>query len=115
MQFVIRLTVIPKSNNSFLKEKYLILHLQPLLDRLESYAEDPSLANPRKAPGAQPFISLPPDFEPIAAKPVFFDLANNHIDFPSLDDLAEPSASAAQGGGGITGFVKGWMGWGNKK
>lgn len=88
--------------------------LQPLIDRLDSYAEDPSLSGPRRTPGAQPFIPMPPDFEPVAAKPVFFDLANNHIDFPPLDDLVESGTSGAPGGG-ITGFVKGWIGWGGKK
>ncbi len=49
--------------------------------------------------------SVPPDFMPMAGKPVFFDLALDHIEFPSLADRVEKK------GGGLTGFVKGLF-WG---
>ena len=89
-----------------------ILHfcLQPLEDRLDEYAEDKSLT------GKKPFVaSFPPDFEPIPCRPLFFDLALNHVDFPSLDDKLEQTQKKAAGGG-LTGLVKGWLwGGGDKK
>ncbi|XP_074647585.1 signal recognition particle subunit SRP68-like [Tubulanus polymorphus] len=77
---------------------------KPLIDRLDEYVTDSSLTG--KKPNLVPF---PPDFQPIACKPLFFDLALNHLEFPSLDDKVEQKR-----GGGITGFVKGWL-WGSKK
>ena len=79
----------------------------PLCDRLDKYAEDPSLTS--KTPNV---VHFPPDFEPIPAKPLFFDLALSHVEFPSLDDKLEQKKQQ----GGLTGFVKGWLGgWGGKK
>lgn len=53
----------------------------------------------------------------VPCKPLFFDLALNHIDFPSLDDKIETKKQAAGPAvGGLTGLVKGlWGGWGMKK
>lgn len=71
-----------------------------LMDRLDEYYEDPSLVS------QQPQIAqFPPDFRPIPCKPLFFDLALNQVEFPSLDDKIEQKK-----GGGITGFVRGWLG-----
>jgi len=71
-----------------------------LMDRLDDYYEDPSLVS------QQPRIAqFPPDFKPIPCKPLFFDLALNQVEFPSLDDKIEQKK-----GGGITGFVRGWLG-----
>ncbi|CAM6001803.1 unnamed protein product [Sphagnum balticum] len=36
--------------------------------------------------GKVPLVRLPPQYEPIPMKPLFFDLAHNHVKFPSLDD-----------------------------
>lgn len=73
---------------------------QLLVDRLDTYLEDKSLttSKPRIA-------AFPPPFEPIPCKPLFFDLALNHIEFPSLDDVVDTKK-----GQGLTGFVKGWLG-----
>ncbi|XP_064480527.1 signal recognition particle subunit SRP68-like [Ornithodoros turicata] len=71
-----------------------------LLDRLDTYMEDSRLLG--KNPNIAPF---PPDMEPIACKPLFFDLALNHIEFPSLEDVAE-----SKKGQGLTGLVRGWLG-----
>ncbi|CAH1249687.1 SRP68 [Branchiostoma lanceolatum] len=56
-------------------------------------------------------VTFPPNFQPIPCKPLFFDLALNHVEFPSLQDrLAEQKK-----GGGIANMVKGWFwGGGNK-
>ncbi|XP_065186896.1 signal recognition particle subunit SRP68-like [Sycon ciliatum] len=75
---------------------------KPLLDRLDSIAADKGLTT-----GQPNIIAFPPDFEAIACKPLFFDLALNHIDYPDLDDRIEKQA------GGLTGFVKGLF-WGGK-
>ena len=84
------------------KYSIFILLQVPLSDRLDDYVDDPSLLS--KKPNLVPF---PPDFEPIPAKPLFFDLALSHVEFPSLDDKLEQKKQ----GGGITGLVKGWGGW----
>ncbi|XP_075216781.1 signal recognition particle 68 [Lycorma delicatula] len=81
----------------------------PLIERLEEYWEDPGLAN--KQPN---IMKLPPDMQPIPCKPLFFDLALNLVEFPSLEDKLDASAKKANAAG-LTGFVKGLWGWGGKK
>lgn len=51
---------------------------------------------------------LPSEYRPLPGKPLFYDLALDHIEFPSLSHRIEKK------GGGITGFVKGLF-WGGKK
>lgn len=84
-------------------------------------------------------VTLPPDFVPAPAKPIFFDLALNHVQCPDLTDklpreaksagkaktagaasaadsgAAGPGQGGSGSGGGISGFVKGWLSWGGKK
>ena len=48
----------------------------------------------------------------VACKPLFFDLALNHVNLPSLADQMETKKATAAG---ITGFVKGLWGWGAGK
>lgn len=55
--------------------------------------------------------NFPPAYQPIACKPLFFDLALNHVQFPSLEDKLEQK----KGGQGLTGMVKGWLWGGSKK
>lgn len=82
-----------------------------LVDRLDEYIEDPSLTsnNPCVAQVPSPMTSVP-------CKPLFFDLALNHVEFPSLEDKIESKKQAAGASvGGLTGLVKGlWGGWGSK-
>jgi len=52
-------------------------------------------------------VHFPPQAEPLPCKPLFFDLALNQIDLPDLEHRMENKKEA----GGISGFVKGWMGW----
>ncbi|GLG95273.1 Signal recognition particle subunit SRP68 [Gryllus bimaculatus] len=81
---------------------------KPLSERLSEYREDTSLLS--RSPNV---YKLPPDMRPIPCKPLFFDLAYNFIEFPSLEEKIETSASGSKkAGAGITGFVKGLMGWG---
>uniref|UniRef100_A0A3P8NJ00 Signal recognition particle subunit SRP68 n=1 Tax=Astatotilapia calliptera TaxID=8154 RepID=A0A3P8NJ00_ASTCA len=76
---------------------------QPLCDHLETFRFDPSLV------GKQPsLVQFPPDFQPIPCKPLFFDLALNHVAFPPLDDKVEQ-----KGKGGLTGYIKGIFGFGS--
>lgn len=84
--------------------------LQPLSERLGEYREDPSLTS--KSPNV---FRLPPDMKPIPCKPLFFDLALNWAEFPSLEDKVESAAKKGQSTAGLTGFVKGFLGWGGAK
>ncbi|XP_020787034.1 signal recognition particle subunit SRP68 isoform X1 [Boleophthalmus pectinirostris] len=75
----------------------------PLCDRLDSFRLDTSLV------GKQPnLVHFPPDFQPIPCKPLFFDLALNHVSFPPLDDKVEQ-----KGKGGLTGYFKNIFGFGS--
>uniref|UniRef100_A0A6Q2XYQ8 Signal recognition particle subunit SRP68 n=1 Tax=Esox lucius TaxID=8010 RepID=A0A6Q2XYQ8_ESOLU len=75
----------------------------PLCERLETFHLDPALV------GKQPnLVQFPPDFQPIPCKPLFFDLALNHVAFPPLDDKVEQ-----KGKGGLTGYIKGIFGFGS--
>jgi len=54
---------------------------------------------------------MPPDMQPVPCKPLFFDLAYNHVQMPKLSHKVQAETKA-----GITGFVKSWIGgWGGKK
>ena len=75
------------------------------MDRLEAYSEDSSVVS-KKAK----LVQFPPDFQPIPCRPLFFDLALNHVEMPSLEHKLEQKKAA----GGITGIVKGWF-WGSGK
>ncbi|KAG9350410.1 hypothetical protein JZ751_026770 [Albula glossodonta] len=76
---------------------------KPLCERLEAFHLDSTLL------GKQPnLVQFPPDFQPIPCKPLFFDLALNHVAFPPLDDKVEQ-----KGKGGLTGYIKGIFGFGS--
>ncbi|XP_005095134.1 signal recognition particle subunit SRP68 [Aplysia californica] len=82
-----------------------------LEDRLDEFVTDKSLSSKKAT-----LTHFPPNFEPIPCRPLFFDLALNHIEFPSLEDKLEAQKKAAGGGGGgLTGMVKGWLWGGGKK
>ena len=78
----------------------------PLVERLDQYYEDRDMLK-----GKPNLVNFPPEFSPIPCKPLFFDIALNHVEFPSLEDKLE-SESAKAGGGGLSGWI--W-GWGGKK
>jgi len=69
---------------------------------LDHFVTDPSLTS--KKPQV---ISFPPEFEPVPCKPLFFDLALNQVQFPSLAHKVEEKKAA-----GIAGYFKGWL-WGS--
>ncbi|CAG5121772.1 unnamed protein product [Candidula unifasciata] len=87
-----------------------IVDKRPLEDRLDDYVIEKSLTTKKAT-----LTRFPPDFEPIPCRPLFFDLALNHVQFPSLDDKLDQQKKAAGGGGGLTGIVKGWLWGGGKK
>lgn len=78
---------------------------KPLFERLSEYKEDQQLNT--KNPNV---FQLTPEMQPIPCKPLFFDLALNFVEFPSLDDKLD--SPGAKKGAGISGFVKGFLGWG---
>nr|CAG4648606.1 EOG090X04NF [Polyphemus pediculus] len=80
-----------------------------LSQRLDEFVEDPSLIT-----GSPNVIKLPPTMAPVLCKPLFFDLALNHVSFPSLAENMESKKTNAAAAG-ITGFVKGFLGWGGAK
>jgi signal recognition particle subunit SRP68 len=71
---------------------------------LDIYFEDNNLLN--NNPNV---IKLPLDFESIPCKPLFFDLALNHVELPSLDDKLETKKATQQPG--YKGFIKGIFGF----
>ncbi|CAK1547076.1 unnamed protein product [Leptosia nina] len=77
---------------------------KPLVDRLDDYREDTQVLT--KNPN---IYKLPPPMEAVPCKPLFFDLACNFIEFPNLEDKTGVSKKQ---GAGITGLVKGFLGWG---
>lgn len=79
---------------------------KPLVDRLDEYREDTQVLT--KNPN---IYKIPPPMEAIPCKPLFFDLASNFIEFPNLEDKTG-SADSKKQGAGLTGLVKGFLGWG---
>lgn len=82
---------------------------KPLMERLDEFREESQLLS--KNPN---LVTLPPNMEPVPAKPLFFDLANNLVTFPDLSEKLEGQTKTKQAAG-ISGFVKGLWGWGSKK
>ncbi|XP_013401526.2 signal recognition particle subunit SRP68-like [Lingula anatina] len=79
---------------------------KPLIERLDEYVDDPGLRS--KKPN---LVSFPPDFQPVPCKPLYFDLALNHVEFPDLEHKLEQQKQQKKG---ITGMVSGWFSWGKK-
>lgn len=79
---------------------------KPLVERLDEYREDSQVLT--KNPN---IFKMPPPMEAIPCKPLFFDLASNFIEFPNLDDKTGAADNKKQGAG-LTGLVKGFLGWG---
>lgn len=85
---------------------------KPLFERLSQYKEDQTL-NTTKSPNV---YKLTPEMEPIPCKPLFFDLALNYVEFPaSLNDKVKSTGKKGENPAGISGFVKGFLGWGGSK
>ena len=81
----------------------------PLTERLDEYYEDENLM---KKPN---LTNFPPNFAPIPCKPLFFDLAREHVEFPDLEKkIAGPKGNSASQQGASGGWLGGWLGWGKK-
>jgi len=78
----------------------------PLCDRLDIYYEDNNLLN--KNPN---LVRLPLEFEPIPFKPLFFDLALNHVELPNYDDKIDRPTGSQQSQASVKGFIKGIFGF----
>lgn len=114
---------IPNNEENLSIEEQKELEKQPLIDRLDTYFEDLSITNKNRVN----LVSLPPPFKPVPCKPVLFDLALNHLTFPSLDEKVQSKRMAStattadrvqgqqQQQAGLTGFVKGLFSWNGKK
>ncbi|CAF0795053.1 unnamed protein product [Brachionus calyciflorus] len=83
----------------------------PLIDRMDIYLEDSSLVS------TTPNVArLALNFEPVQCKPLFFDLALNHLDLPNLEDKIEQKQQSQNGAQqqqqqGVKGFIKGFFGF----
>ncbi|KAF9161771.1 signal recognition particle subunit srp68 [Actinomortierella ambigua] len=82
-----------------------------LIKRLDSY---PTSITSKAHPRVPHLVDFPPALEPIPAKPLFFDIAFNHMDY-KMDRIAEragrpkDAAQSQQQGGGWFGSI-----WGRK-
>lgn len=84
---------------------------KPLYERLDHYKEDQTLNS--RNPNVYKLTDF--EMEAIPCKPLFFDLALNFVEYPSLDDKIESQITKKQGGAGLSGFVKGFLGFGGEK
>lgn len=75
--------------------------LRPLAERLNQYIEDQSFTRNSN------IYKLTPEMKATSCKPLFFDLAYNFVEFPSLENNIQADDKK-----GITGLVKGLLGWG---
>lgn len=77
------------------------LEKTPLNERLDVYCDDPKVtAN---------VVKMALEFEPIPCKPLFFDLALNHVELPSYDDKIDAKKQTQPAG--VKGFIKGFFGF----
>ncbi|KAG8519383.1 Signal recognition particle subunit SRP68 [Galemys pyrenaicus] len=74
---------------------------KPLVERFETFCLDPSLVTKQAS-----LVHFPPGFRPVPCKPLFFDLALNHVAFPPLEDKLEQKTKS-----GLTGYIKGIFGF----
>jgi len=84
----------------------------PLSKRLDVYFEDKAMT----AKGGKPNLAdFPPPFQPIPCKPLYFDVAREHIEFPDLSSKLNQGGGGESEGGQKQGWLGGWLGWGAKK
>ncbi|XP_006886257.1 PREDICTED: signal recognition particle subunit SRP68 isoform X2 [Elephantulus edwardii] len=79
----------------------LVKDNKPLVERFETFCLDPSLVTKQAS-----LVHFPPGFQPVPCKPLFFDLALNHVAFPPLEDKLEQKTKS-----GLTGYIKGIFGF----
>ncbi|XP_071815892.1 signal recognition particle subunit SRP68-like [Apostichopus japonicus] len=102
--------ILSDSNEPFISKGMAQLGLKdnrPLAEWLDRYN-----ANQSDLAAKPNFTTFPLDFKPSPCKPLFFDIALNHIELPSLDEKLEQNKSSQQGG--LGGFLRGWWSGGEK-
>ncbi|RUP49648.1 hypothetical protein BC936DRAFT_141929 [Jimgerdemannia flammicorona] len=93
-----------------------IFRSQPpaLIDRLNTYPTN--LPTLKSHPNVPRLVDFPPAFRPIPAKPLFFDIAFNHVEYPNslLDRAGKPQQTTSATGvtSGLSKMLGGW--WGNR-
>jgi signal recognition particle subunit SRP68 len=80
-----------------------MLLMKNLVDRLDIYYEDANNLDTINV------TNLTSEFIPIPCKPLFFDLALNHIELPSYEDKID--SKKTQQPAGVKGFFKGLLGF----
>ncbi|KAI9021107.1 hypothetical protein DFJ74DRAFT_671910 [Hyaloraphidium curvatum] len=78
---------------------------RPLIDRLDTFPDDLVL-DPRNPN----LVDFPPHFVPVPCKPLFFDLAAGHIEYPLEAIAARGRKQLDDGKKGISGWLGGWFG-----
>ncbi|RUS26316.1 hypothetical protein BC938DRAFT_470922 [Jimgerdemannia flammicorona] len=85
-----------------------------LIDRLNTYPTN--LPTLKSHPNVPRLVDFPPAFRPIPAKPLFFDIAFNHVEYPNslLDRAGKPQQTTSATGvtSGLSKMLGGW--WGNR-
>eukprot|EP00045_Choanoeca_perplexa_P006085 m.51757 g.51757 ORF g.51757 m.51757 type:complete len:596 (+) comp13457_c0_seq1:34-1821(+) len=72
-------------------------------DNLEHYDDSASVLN-------KPIAAIPPPMQTIQCKPLVFDLAVDHVTFPSLKERTKAQASAAEAVTGVFKSLGSWFG-----
>ena len=87
---------------------HAVFYLQPVAERLDEYLpEDPKIMSRKLS-----LIKSPPEMQPIPCKPLFYDLAANHVQFPDVSSKITTQEKKT----GISGYMRSWIGgWGGKK
>ena len=98
------------SLDSFHKESVPDESIVSKLDDLKLTTSEKPPVTHEEVPRMGPIQFPPPDLQKLMCKPLFFDLALNHIELPPLEQEMNSGATR-----GLTGFVKGLWGGGWKK
>lgn len=77
--------------------------VSPFINRLDDPTAVPDLRN---------LVDFPPNFVPVPCKPLFFDLAAGHIEYPmeALAARGRRQTEESKAAGGISGWLGGWFG-----
>ncbi|XP_029456323.1 LOW QUALITY PROTEIN: signal recognition particle subunit SRP68 [Rhinatrema bivittatum] len=93
--------ILDAENTNEVESPSQVKNSKPLSECLETFCLDPSLVTKQAS-----LVHFPPGFQPIPCKPLFFDLALNHVALPPLEDKVEQKAKS-----GLTGYIKGIFGF----
>lgn len=119
--YLLCLNITIMIQSTFSTRKSINIFFQTVLESLDEYRKVPKAAV--ASGNLPPLVRMPPALQPMPCKPLFFDLALNHIQMPSLEEkIADntkssppPGATGAEGQqnqAGLGSMVKGWF-WGS--